>query len=79
MENNDAMLTYDRTIGWPGIYWIDRTSSIEQINISNIIYRCNSAFDEYGKEIMLQTHAFVRAINWWNDLFWNLSQIKIFK
>lgn len=84
MENNDAMFVYDRTIGWPGIYWIartssiDHTSSIEQINISNVIYKCNSAFDN-NKEIMHQTHAFIRAMNWWNDLFWNLSQIRIFQ
>lgn len=74
----DAMFVYDRIMGWPGIYWLDRTSSLDiPHNIS--IYKCNPSFDTQSNEIMHQTHAFVRAMNWWNELFQNLSEIKIYK
>ena len=56
--------------GWPGKYWLKR--SIPD-TISKNLYVCNF----YNKT--LNTHAIIRGLNWWNDLYKQLNNTVIFK
>lgn len=54
-------MEYDRVQGWPGLYWINQTSG--ELTVSCQRYECNYS------GVLTNTHAIVRALNWWNDLY----------
>jgi hypothetical protein len=58
--------------GWPGTYWLELTSPFGDTELPIVpthTFYCNVR----PNEPLLQTHAIVRALNWWNALFNELS------
>lgn len=62
-------LNDDIVVGWPGLYWLEKTSNTD-LEIPKHIYYCNINNNEIH-----QTHAIVRALNWWNDLYTQLNTV----
>ena len=64
----DAWLRGGTVTGWPGMYWIERASggSNSPLCVSKDVYEC--------KGEGLATHGIVRALNWWNELYFSLSK-----
>lgn len=66
-------MNYGAVDGWPGTYWLERVAPVNDQSgfpaVPKQTFYCNYR----SNEPLLQTHAIVRALNWWNDLFNALS------
>lgn len=58
--------------GWPGLYWIEQTSSLSDLSDPKHTYYCKINNGE-----IYRTHAIVRALNWWNDLYDQLGRVDL--
>ena len=66
------MNNYSIVSGWPGLHWITK-SATNTLPITNHQYYC-----KINNNKIHNTHAIVRGLNWWNDLF-NQLKNPIFK
>jgi hypothetical protein len=54
--------------GWPGIYWLEQTADGEHW-VTQQRFECNIV-----DGMQCRTHATIRALNWWNDLYFSLQK-----
>jgi len=59
--------------GWPGLYWLEQTAAPGVWRCVDSVSRQHYECKITGK--LLRTHAIVRALNWWNQLFADLNAI----
>ncbi len=65
----DKRLTNNLVVGWPGLYWLEKTADQVEMEAPKHVYFCNINNGE-----ICQTHGIVRGLNWWNDLYQQLSK-----
>lgn len=57
--------------GWPGVYWLELAApdTMPKFKDPPPLYYCN-----FTNGQMTNTHAIVRALNWWNSMAYDLSK-----
>ena len=63
--------------GWAGLHWLEQTATpgptwTSVASVSRQHYECKI------NSRVFSTHAIVRALNWWNELFYTLSETRVF-